>query len=300
MKFLTIRCVAAALTIGHGICEEHAVGVDSLEGKRTVFLGDSITQAGGYVSFVSYFLEKRFPEREFDIICLGLGSETVSGFSEKGHAGGRFPRPCLFERLGRVLEKTKPDVVFACYGMNDGIYQSLDEERFEAFKNGMKNLINDCKAAGVEEVFLITPPIYDSPPQDGQVNYDEVLAAYAEWEKTLKGEGVHVIDLHGAMRKARDERTEVFSKDKVHPGEEGHLLMAATVLGELGVDVSKESLTAITADPLFRKIDALRKLRWSRWMKHTGYTREKVVKPQPLGDAEAESKIRKDIEELRK
>ena len=30
--------------------------VDSLAGKKTVFLGDSITQAGEYVTFASYYL----------------------------------------------------------------------------------------------------------------------------------------------------------------------------------------------------------------------------------------------------
>lgn len=300
MKLLSFRCLVATLLIGHASCEEYEVGVDTLAGNRTVFLGDSITQAGGYVSFVSYFLEKRFPEKEFDIIGMGLSSEMLSGLSEKGHAGGRFPRPCLFERLGRVLEKTKPDVVFACYGMNDGIYLPLDDGRFEAFKDGVKRLISDCKDAGVEEVILITPPIYDSPPKEGQVDYEKVLAAYSEWQKSLKGDGVHVIDLHGAMRKARDARTEAFSKDKVHPGEEGHLLMATTVLGAQGVDLSKESLAAIKADPLFGKVDALRKMRWKLWMNHTGYTREKVVEPQPLGDREAEKKLREEIDKLRK
>ncbi|AMV28892.1 hypothetical protein VT84_31150 [Gemmata sp. SH-PL17] len=44
-----------------------------------------------------------------------------------------------------------------------------------------------------------------------------------------------MIDLHTAMRKARDGRTEPFSKDKVHPGDDGHLLIARTVLTALGV-----------------------------------------------------------------
>jgi hypothetical protein len=129
---------------------------DALAGKRVVFLGDSITQAGGYVGFVTYYLEKLYPDKSFDVIGLGLAGETLSGLSEAGHAGGKFPRPCLFERLGRLLEKARPEVVFACYGMNDGIYLSLDEDRFAAFQAGVKKLIDRCRAAGVEQIFLIT------------------------------------------------------------------------------------------------------------------------------------------------
>jgi lysophospholipase L1-like esterase len=292
-KSMMLPCFLFSLMAGQALRAEGKPDVDTLAGKRVVILGDSITQAGGYVSFASYYLEKLHPGKEFDVLGLGLSSETLSGLSEKGHAGGRFPRPCLFERLGRVLEKAKPDVVFACYGINDGIYQPLDDARFAAFRDGVTKLIAQCKAAGVKDVFLITPPIYDSASKEGGFNYDDVMAAYAAWEMTVKGEGVHVIDLHTAMRKARGARTEVFSRDKVHPGDEGHLLMAKTLLGGIGVEVPDEPVATVKADPLFREVDALRNLRWKQWMQHIGYTRERKVEPQPLGDLDAdEAKIR--------
>jgi len=122
-----------------------AQDVTAVAGKRVVFLGDSITQSGGYVTLVTYYLEKLHPQKDFDILGLGLASETLSGLSEDGHAGGKFSRPCLFERLGRLLEKARPDVVFACYGINDGIYQPLDADRFAAFKKGVTKLIEQCK-----------------------------------------------------------------------------------------------------------------------------------------------------------
>jgi len=101
-----------------------AQDVDAVAGKRVVYLGDSITQSGEYVTLVTYYLEKLHPKKDFDVIGLGLESETLSGLSEDGHAYGKFPRPCLFERLGRLLEKANPDLVFACYGINDGICRS--------------------------------------------------------------------------------------------------------------------------------------------------------------------------------
>jgi lysophospholipase L1-like esterase len=138
IAFALVACAAVAAPL-------LAQDVDTLAGKRVVVLGDSNTQAGGYVSFMSYYLDKLYPNKSFDIIGLGLASETLSGLSEDGHAGGKFPRPCLFERLGRVLEKAKPEVVFACYGINDGIYQPLDKDRFAAFQKGVTKLIDQCK-----------------------------------------------------------------------------------------------------------------------------------------------------------
>lgn len=277
-----------------------AQDVDSLAGQRVVFLGDSITQGGGYVSFTDYYLEQLYPEKDFDIYGLGLSSETLSGLSEEGHANGAFPRPCLFERFGRLLQRVKPDIVFACYGMNDGIYKPLDPERFAAFKRGTLRLIDQCKAAGVQEIYLITPPIFDFSPSAGEFNYDSVLTEYAAWEMTLDISGVHVIDLHTAMRKARDDRTEVYSKDRVHPGDEGHLLMAKTILAGLGVQVPDETLETIQADPLFKFVDSKRKLRWRGWMQHIGYTRKMTVLPRPLGDTESEAaEIQGEIDALR-
>jgi len=284
MKSINILVLWSALAVPLS-----AQSVDGLAGQRTVFLGDSVTQAGGYVSFTAYYLDKLFPRKHFDLYGLGLSSETLSGLSETNHAGGAFPRPCLFERLGRLLEKVKPEVVFACYGMNDGIYQPLDPERFLAFRNGVTNLFHQCQAAGVKEIILVTPPIFDLPLNATGFNYDSVLTAYAAWEMTLKTPGVRVLDLHTAMRQARANRSEVFSKDHVHPGDEGHLLMAKTILGGLGVRIPEEDLEAIKADPLFKIVDEKRRHRSGHWMNHIGYTREKTVPPQPLGTTETEA-----------
>ena len=278
-----------------------AQNVDSLTGNRGVFLGDSITQAGEYVGFMTYYMEKQNPNKDFDLLGLGLASETLSGLSEEGHAGGKFPRPCLFERLDRLLTRAKPDVVFACYGINDGIYQPPDKDRFAAFQKGVQKLIDRCKAAGVKQIVLVTPPIYDFHPMNGEFNYDAVLTEYAKWELTLKTPGVHVVDLHTLMQTARAGRATPFSNDKVHPGDEGHLLIAKTILAALGVIVPDESVATIKNDPLFRLVEQKRKMRSAAWMQHVGYTREKTVPPQPLGTVESDAaKLQEKIDALRR
>ena len=45
--------------------------VDSLAGKKTVFLGDSITQAGTYVSFTSYYLQRLNPGEGLRYLFVG-------------------------------------------------------------------------------------------------------------------------------------------------------------------------------------------------------------------------------------
>src|SRR5687768_12463952 len=187
------------------------------EVQRIVFLGDSITYAGHYVDQFEAFLVTRYPEREFEVLDLGLPSETVSGLSEPGHAGGKFPRPGLHERLDRVLAKTKPDLIIACYGMNDGIYAPFSEERFAKFRDGIEKLRAKATAAGAKVVHL-TPPVFDSQPIKAKTDpsgkdpavmftdYDEVLTHYSEWLLSKRSEGWRVVDIHRVMRSILDAR----------------------------------------------------------------------------------------------
>ena len=47
-----------------------------------------------------------------------------------------------------LIKKVKPDLVFACYGMNDGIYLPLADDRFGRFKDGMRKLHDEVTKGG--------------------------------------------------------------------------------------------------------------------------------------------------------
>jgi hypothetical protein len=91
------------------------------------------------------------------------------------------------------------------------------------------------------------------------------------------------------MRAARATRSEPFSKDRVHFGDDGHLLAARTILAAVGVKAPDETVAAIKADPLYRLVEQKRVMRSAAWMRHVGYTRERTVRPEPLGTAEADA-----------
>ncbi len=88
---------------------------------------------------------------------------------------------------------------------------------------------------------------------------------------------------------------------RVHPGKEGHLFMATSILKGLGLEVPVEDVATVQKDPLFKSIDRLRSDRSKQWMKHIGYNREKLVKPQSLGGTEVEAaKMQTEIDKLRR
>src|SRR5580698_6338305 len=127
---------------------------------RVVFVGDSITWMGGYIDDIEAYVLTRDTNSSITFLNLGQSSETVSGLSEPGHAGGKYTRPDMHTRLAAVLEKTRPDLVIADYGMNDGIYQPFDAERAQKFEDGIRWLHETVLASGAKIVH-VTPSPFD-------------------------------------------------------------------------------------------------------------------------------------------
>ncbi|WP_199708041.1 SGNH/GDSL hydrolase family protein [Algoriphagus lacus] len=265
--------------------------------KRIVFLGNSITYNGKFVTYIDAYLTLRYPEKNLEIINVGLPSETVSGLSEQGHADGKFPRPDLRERLDRVLKQLEPDLVIANYGMNDGIYLPFDEERFEAFKKGMSWMHQTVEFSGAE-IIHVTPPVYDE--RKGAA-YSNVLDMYSDWLVSRRyTQNWKVIDLHWPMRKGLEDRRSLnpefaFAKDGIHPDESGHFLMAKILLLGLGEEVKEaysiEELLApfpmgMQVLPLIEQRQEIQKL---AWLSATGHIRPGI--PEGLSIKLAQEKV---------
>ncbi len=267
--------------------------------KRVLVLGDSITHSAQYVDFVEAYFVTRFPGRQIEFLNLGLPSETVSGLSEPGHAGGNFPRPDLHERLGRVLAKTKPDVVLACYGMNDGIYLPFAEERLEKFTNGLGRLRERVAAAGAR-IIHVTPPTFDEARGKGP-GYGNALDRYAGWMLAQRAAGWDVVDLHGPMNRFLAERRKMepgffLAGDGVHPGEAGHWIIAQQILLHVGAkdladaENSKSMLGAQpSGDQLLSLIQKKQRLLRDAWLSDTGHKRPGMSKGLPIAEAQAKA-----------
>ena len=207
--------------------------------KRVLCLGDSITWAGHWVDQIDALYAVRHPAAAVEVLNLGLPSETVSGLSEPGHAGGAFPRPVLRERLDRVLDRVRPDAVVACYGMNDGIYLPLDEQRFKAFRDGIDHLEQSVRRRGAR-FHLLTPAAYDRTraAPDAKFDYDDVLARYADWLR--RRSGTRAADARGPLLRhlaARRRRNPDYrlADDGVHLSPLGHWFLAEAAATTLGI-----------------------------------------------------------------
>jgi lysophospholipase L1-like esterase len=204
---------------------------------RIVFLGDSITQAGDYVvDCECWLLEHGF---EVEVLNLGLGSETATDLTPAENAGHLqaygFGRPFLSERFDRVLALTKPDLLLACYGMNDGGSLPANAAGTKRFAKAITKLRKAATKAGVKRVVICTPPVFDDKGDVKQKFHEENLARYTTWLLSRRGKGWEVVDIHTPMRRALDEGRAKdaafnFAADGVHPSRAGHWLMAREIL----------------------------------------------------------------------
>jgi lysophospholipase L1-like esterase len=294
--------VAFALILGPTLYAAEPTPRELVTGaKRIVFLGDSNTYAGHYVADLEAWLYAQKLKNKPHVVQVGLPSETVSGLSEDGHAGGQFPRPDVAERLDRVLALTKPDLVFACYGMNCGIYQPFDEGRFAKYQEGIKNLRAACEKAGAEIVHL-TPPYYDNKRKPLDFSYNDLLGKYSQWLLSQRKAGWNVVDLHtpmtqGVMERRKSDPEFTYSPDAVHPTEAGHWVMASAVLRWLGDEkaATAEGPLAMLNDIGSKKeilplVQQRANILRDAYLGEAGHKRPGIAKGLPVAEAEAKAK----------
>lgn len=271
--------------------------------KRILILGDSITHAGYYINQLEAQLRLRDTGQAPEIINLGLPSETCSGLSEPGHP---FPRPDVHERLDRALAKVKPDVVVACYGMNDGIYYPFDEKRFAAYQAGINRLIKKVHASGAK-LILLTPPAFDPLPlrKQGKLrpkgteeyawtaiyeNYDDVMKRYAAWIMKQGDRVAMVIDVHTPVNEyvAQQRKTNAdftLSGDGVHINAKGHQILSTAILAAWGMGEPLE-----VPPQLLKLVEQRQRLLHDSWLSHVGHKRPGMKPGLPLAEARSRAK----------
>ena len=202
------------------------------DGDRVCFIGDSITHGGSYHEVIYLYYLTRFPHRKFEIVNCG-----VSGDSAKG----------TVSRFDWDIAKHHPTICTIMLGMNDvgrdqyGKEKSdptWDEKRMKTldfYKNKMLELDKMIQNLGSELIF-ISPSIYDQTADLKETNYFGVndalgqCANFVTEQSKILNRGL--VDFHGPMTKlnleiqAADPKKTLVGNDRVHPGRDGHFVMA--------------------------------------------------------------------------
>lgn len=202
-----------------------------LENARVAIIGDSITEQKLYSKYIETYLLACTGRKDIKCFQFGWGGETASGFKQ---------------RLENDLAAFNPTVATTCYGMNDGHYVPYADAIGKDYEANMRAVLTGLQKAGVKSIVAGTPGAVDTkyftriPP----AQYNDSLGRLGEFDRKLAGEfHTGFADVHREMEDTMTKAKasfgpdyDVCGRDGVHPGPNGHLLMAAAFLKGLGLD----------------------------------------------------------------
>ena len=212
-------------------------------GDRVVFLGDSITEQRIYTTYLETYLLTRFPTWNLQFRNAGWGGDT-SWLRTRGVP----PR----QALQRDVLDLNPTVVTIDFGMNDAGYGGFRQDLFTQHINGLRDIVDGLKAAGVRPIILTASAVEKREPGDDLVGYNQTLERFAAGDRELAArEHIPFADqLHpfiAAINRLRAAHPDArLSGDVVHPGPPGQLMMADFILTGLNAPpvVSSVSIDA--------------------------------------------------------
>jgi lysophospholipase L1-like esterase len=204
------------------------------DGQTVLFIGDSITDCGrrgdaspygnGYVRAAVDLITARYPERQIRYVNTGIGGNTVADLR------ARWQEDAIAHR---------PDWLSVKIGIND-LHRTLDEtphsvppERFEPLYREILQLAREKTSARL----ILIDPFYISTATDGrQGEVLQRLAAYLEIVHRLAEEydAISVRTHEAFQEQLRYRPASQFCPEPVHPNLAGHLVIAHTLLRQLG------------------------------------------------------------------
>ncbi|MCA1595036.1 MAG: SGNH/GDSL hydrolase family protein [Chloroflexi bacterium] len=244
-----LRCLAACLAAVAAMVTSAGAAPRGAfpfrNGDRVVFLGDSITEQRLYTTYLETYLLTRFPTWKLQFRNAGWGGDT-SWLRMRGVPPA--------QGLVRDVLSLNPTVVTIDFGMNDAGYGAFQQSLYTQHINGMRDIVNQLKAAGVRPIVLTASAVEKREPGDNMVGYNEALGRFADGDRALAAEEhvpfadqfhPFVAAINRFRRLHPDSR---LSSDVVHPGPPGHLMMADFILTGLDAPavVSSAAINAHT------------------------------------------------------
>ncbi|MCD8091559.1 MAG: SGNH/GDSL hydrolase family protein [Bacteroides sp.] len=221
------------------------------EGDRAVFLGNSITDGGHYHSYIWLYYMTRFPNMNLRVFNGGIGGDTAFDMNK---------------RLDGDIFRLEPTVLMVTFGMNDSGYfeyngdkpKEFGEQKYqESIKNYQQMEKRFKELPSTRIVMLGTSP-YDETVQLKDnvpfrtknetikriVEYQKQSAAENHWEFTDLNEPMTAMNRRFQQK---DPSFTLCGRDRIHPDNDGHMVMAYLFLkaqGFAGKDVANVEIDA--------------------------------------------------------
>lgn len=211
------------------------------KGDRVVFAGNSITEAGFYLSYIWLYYMVHYPERRIKVINAGVGGDVAEQ---------------IYRRLeGDILPKKPTDLIIS-FGMNDSKYFEYNDKKDPmtpekrqaivdvSYKSYLKIEDELKKHPDIHKILMASSPYDETVQQKGDVFHgkSETMADIVAFQKkAAKKNDWSFVDLFHPMN-AIDQREQKkdpsytsTGPDRIHPGSAGHFIMAYLFLKDQGL-----------------------------------------------------------------
>ena len=223
-------------------------------GDRVVFLGNSITDGGHYHSYIWLYYMTRFPEMRVTVMNAGIGGDQGVD---------------MVRRLDGDVFSKRPTILFATFGMNDSGYLEYNGDQPEKFADEkvkasydaykqmearFKNLVN------TKIVLMGSSPYDETAVIEGNTpfrNKNKAMLRIVDFQReSAKANGWQFFDLNQPMTalnsqfQQKDPAFALCGRDRIHPDNDGHMVMAYLILkaqGLAGKEVATINIDASAA-----------------------------------------------------
>lgn len=178
---------------------------------RILFLGDSITQQHLWTLYLENWL---------------LWQEPSLVIRNRGWGGNQ--APAGVERFHRDVAPLRPTWVFIAFGMNDGGYQPVSETLLRIYRESLTELVRLTRSIGAEPILCSTTAVDEAVNPTLLKGYNETLRAFTDACRSVAEE-------HGALFLDLFFPLPGLVPDGVHPGPDGHRLVARAAAEQLGL-----------------------------------------------------------------
>ncbi|MDR2036953.1 MAG: SGNH/GDSL hydrolase family protein, partial [Bacteroidales bacterium] len=220
------------------------------KGERVLFVGNSITHGGHYHSFIWLYYITRFPGTAVTIMNGGIGGDSAWDIEK---------------RMDEDILSKQPTYVTLTFGMNDvGYFEFLwddaeeharqkIERSYNCYKNIERKLLDDKR---MTKVLIGGSPYDETSKIENQVfpkKNDAILKIVDFQEEAAQKNGWGFVDFNRPMleinrrEQQKDPLFALCGGDRIHPDNDGHMVMAYLFLTAQGLAGKKVAEVDIDA-----------------------------------------------------
>lgn len=221
------------------------------EGERAVFLGNSITDGGHYHSYIWLYYMTRYPNMNLRIFNGGIGGDTAFDMNK---------------RLDGDIFCLQPTVLMVTFGMNDSGYfeyngdkpKEFGEQKYQESIKSYCQMEKRFKELPHTRIVMVGTSPYDETAQlkdnSPLKTKNETIKRIVEYQKeSANKNGWEFTDLNAPMValnqqfQQEDPAFTLCGNDRIHPDNDGHMVMAYLFLkaqGFAGKDVANMEINA--------------------------------------------------------